>query len=545
MTTTHPRHHFNALSFLLMLLASAPGFAVELPSASRGSEEIKSYCIDFNWDLGRNAGFAKPGKWADADPKTHVEWYKSIGANVIQTFAVSCNGFAWYKSDVIPGQPGLKHDFLTEVVKLGHAEGMRVMGYFCIAANSRWGEENPALSYGTPSGYHIPYTDEYLAYLSSAIADAIKTTGIDGFMIDWVWMPERKSTQGKWLDAEKALYQQLMNEPFPGEESLTKEMNLAYGQKAIDRCWKAIHKAAKDADPDCIIWLTTNNVNHLLVKDSNMYKEVDWLMGESGRLDEILKLKPMVGEHTRLITCLSDFGGGDPTTAVPDALVAGVGLYGYAKPGDRSSTISLKDIFPKQLSELNGNDKRIAVLARAYQGRSIDAVWNGSRFAEPENPPPFRIQLKGRRGFSDTARVEFGEDGTVIHINTPYCSGRASLIRVGQEWPATITVRLNRAHVERPAPTDFRVANGTLGVSIVQKDGVRVVAGEMEGGLDLDKPWKGEGFLSGGNPESPIKIGSVQASITDEAVAVVVPGIITESNPPIISFEWGIDGGVR
>ena len=31
---------------------------------------------------------------------------------------------------------------------------MRVMGYFCIGANTRWGAEHPDLSYGTPSAYH-------------------------------------------------------------------------------------------------------------------------------------------------------------------------------------------------------------------------------------------------------------------------------------------------------------------------------------------------------------------------------------------------------
>ena len=163
-----------------------------------------------------------------------------MGVNVIQTFRVSSGGWAWYKGGPVPEQPGLKHDFLREVVRLGHKEGMRVMGYFCIAANTRWGQEHPDLSYGTPSTYHIPYTDEYLAYLSTAIGDAVKTTGIDGFMIDWVWQPKRLSTEGKWIEAEKKLYQQLMGEAFPGEDKLSGKQDLEYSRKAIDRCWKTI-----------------------------------------------------------------------------------------------------------------------------------------------------------------------------------------------------------------------------------------------------------------------------------------------------------------
>ncbi|MCH7226901.1 hypothetical protein, partial [Haloferula sp. A504] len=417
--------------------------------------------------------------------------------------------------------------------------------YFCIAANTRWGEENPELSYGTPSSYHIPYTDDYLAYLSAAITDAIKTTGIDGFMIDWVWMPRRSSTKGKWIDAEKKLYQQLMGEAFPGEDKLTREQELAYGRKAIDRCWKAIHKAAKTADPDSIIWLTTNHVNHPLVKDSDMYKEVDWLMGETGRLDEILPLRSIVGEDTRLITCLSDFGGNDPTSAVPEAIEAGVGLYGYAKPTNSRGTIDLEKIFPKQLSELGGNFKRIAIMARAYHGLSIDAIWKDGKLVEPENPPAFRMRFKGRRGFSDQGRIEFGKDKATLDIHTPYQMGRAQLTRVGDQWPSTIAVRFVRRHPDRPHANEFRVANGKIGVGIVQEDKVHAIAGEWLDQLDLDKPWKGEGFLNGGKPEKPIPVNRTQASTTADRVEFVIPSIITEGNPPVITFEWGYNGGVR
>jgi len=188
-----------------------------VPAAPAQIKDIKAYCLDFNWAAtGRKRKpFAAPGTWAGADPAQHVAWYKAMGANVIQTFCVSCNGYAWYKNGVVPEQPKLKYDFLPEVVKLGHKEGMLVFGYFCIASNPRWGQEHPDLSYGTPTTYHLPYTDEYLAYLSAAIGDAVRKTGIDGFMIDWVWQPKRDSTKGMWLECEKKLYAQLTGEAFP------------------------------------------------------------------------------------------------------------------------------------------------------------------------------------------------------------------------------------------------------------------------------------------------------------------------------------------
>ncbi len=528
-----------SVSLLLICGADADDHSAKAPEI----KDIKSYCLDFNW--AQRGGFAKPGTWKEADPAATVAWHKAVGSNVIQTFAVSCNGYAWYKNGVVPEQPGLKHDFLREVVKLGHAEGMMVMGYFCISANTRWGKENPDFSYGTPSKYHIPYTDKYLEYLSAAISDAVATTGIDGFMIDWVWQPTRKSTKGKWIQAEKDLYQQLMGEPFPGEDKLSEDQDLAYSRKAIDRCWKAIRKAAKDANPKCIVWLTTNNMLHPHVVDSDMYKEVDWLMGEKGNLKSILKAKSMIGEHTHLITCMAMWNGADPTTAVPEALDAGIGLYGFAKPNGRNGTINLSRILPMQLSELSGDSKSIAVLARAYRGKSIDSVWNGSTFVEPDSPPPFRIKLRGRKGFSDTAHLTHDEGKSTITIRSPYRSGRGQLQRVKEQWPDSIVIQLLRKSPESPGPTHFRIANGKVGVWISQTGETKVAAGTYEGGLDLREAWTAGKFLNGGNPESPIEIGNVSTRSNDEFVEIEVPSLITKGNPEMLAFEWCNGAGVR
>jgi len=357
--------------------------AAAQPKARRDApakvKDIKAYCLDFNW--GGRRSFARPGTWAAADPAEHVAWYKAMGANVIQTFAVSCNGYAWYKNGVVPEQPGLKHDFLGEVVRLGHKEGMLVVGYFCVGANTRWGKDHPDLSYGTPAAYHIPYTDEYLAHLSKSISDAVRKTGIDGIMLDWVWQPKRQSTKGKWLECEKKLYAKLMGQPFPKEGKLSAKQDVAYGRKAIDRCWKAVRKAAKDAKANCIIWLTSNHTTHPHVVNSDMYKETDWLMNEAG---DIKRVKSMVGKHTRLITCLARWNRQDATKVVPEALKEGIGLYGFAKPG-RNSLLPLEPLLKRPVSELKGDDRNIAVLARAYHGAGIDTVKNDNgQFVKPE-----------------------------------------------------------------------------------------------------------------------------------------------------------------
>ena len=71
--------------------------------------EIKAYNIDFNWGEGGPNGFARPGLWADANPVEHVNWYAALGCNVIQSFAVSCNGYAWYKNGIVPEPVSYTH----------------------------------------------------------------------------------------------------------------------------------------------------------------------------------------------------------------------------------------------------------------------------------------------------------------------------------------------------------------------------------------------------------------------------------------------------
>ena len=350
--------------FLLSLVCSAT--AADRPRQDPAA--IQAYCIDFNWGEGGPNGFARPGLWAEADPAAHVAWYQSLGANVMQTFCVSCNGYAWYKHGVVPEQPGLKHDFLTEAVRRGHQQGLRVMGYFCIGANTRWAQEHAEFSYGTPSSPHIPYTNKYLTYLTAAIQDAVQKTGIDGFMIDWVWQPDRSATHGKWLDCEKDLYAELMGSVFPGKNNLTPQQKLTYSRKAIERCWIAIHKAAKEVNPDCIIWLSCGNPTQPYVVNSRMFKEVDWLMNEAGDMERIKAIEPMIGEHTRLLTCLANWNKQDPALIIPAALKAGIGLFGFSRPGPDSLLPPVETYLAQPVDKLQGDAKNIAFLARAYHG---------------------------------------------------------------------------------------------------------------------------------------------------------------------------------
>ncbi len=342
---------------------------------SSGNDVVfKSYCLDFNWGEGGPNAFAEPGLWADADPEEHIKWYKDLGVNVIQTFIVSCNGYAWYKNGVVPPQPGLIHDFLPEMVEQGHREGMKVMGYLCIGSNTRWGIEYPEYSYGYPADRHIPYTRKYLNYLDAVIRDAIQKTGIDGFMIDWFYQPNRSSHEGRWLESEKERYLELMNEPFPGEEELTDIQYDTYSRRAIEACWDVIRKAAKETDPNSMIWLTAFDIAHPHYVDSKMFREIDWLMNEEGDVSKIEMIRNMVGADTQLITCLASWNKKDARKVVADALKADVGLYGFKKPDANSLLPPIDHYLSAPIESFEGDHRNIATFARVYNNLPMDYI---------------------------------------------------------------------------------------------------------------------------------------------------------------------------
>jgi len=337
---------------------------------------IKAYCIDFNWGPGGDHGFAKPGLWSDADPEEHLNWYKNMGCNTIQTFAVSCNGYAWYKNGLIPEQPGLKHDFLAEMVKLGNRNNIKVIGYFCVGANNRWEEEHPDLCYQM-DGQQIPLTNQYLDYLCSSIEDAIKKTDMDGIMLDWFYNPgggRDPLPALRWLPCEQVMYQELMNQPFPGKDNITPEIELDFRRKALDRGWKQIRAVTKQTKSDCIIWLTAYDLNSKEIASSDMLKEVDWLMNEAGDIASTEMVRTSVGNHTKLITCLANWNKRDPAAVVPAAIKANVGLYGFTKPVEGSLMPPVDYYLSSSVESMKGDEKNIAVLARAYKNLPLNYV---------------------------------------------------------------------------------------------------------------------------------------------------------------------------
>ncbi|HPO17361.1 MAG TPA: hypothetical protein PLI09_28270 [Candidatus Hydrogenedentes bacterium] len=342
---------------LFIALGLVLGINVLAATQSAPQERIKAFCVDFNWGT---EGFATPGMYAKASPKEHVEWYKAMGVNTIQTFCVSCPGYAWYRSHIAPVQPGMEGDFLKEIAELGHASGMKVMGYFCIGANAYWSEKHPEQCHPHPNAISIPFTNLYLNYLSRVIQESLRRTTIDGFMIDWVYnashfYPDKQYT---WLECEKQMYQELFGKPFPGDEAMDKARIDEFNRHAVMRCWDRIQAAAKSVKPGCIIWLSCFDLQHPQIAGSRMLRDIDWLMNEHPDPVKLEEAKKAVGPKTRLIQCICGWGDQhDAGKIINDPRFADVGLYGFARP-DATTTLPLEDG--------SGNARNIAAMRQFF-----------------------------------------------------------------------------------------------------------------------------------------------------------------------------------
>ncbi len=305
-----------------------------------------------------------------------MEWYENLGCNVVHSFGVSCNGYAWYKNGFVPEQPGLKYDFLTEMVKIGREKNMKIMAYFCVGANNKWEDDHPELTYQM-SGQQIPYTTQYLDYLCSSIEDVLEKANPDGIMLNWFYNPgggRDPLPPLRWLKCEQDMYQELMDSPFPGIDKITPDIELEFRRKAIERAWQRIKTTAKNAKSDCIIWLTAYEVNSKEYQGTSLLKEVDWLMNEAGDIERTKMMRDLAGDDTKLITCLANWNKQDPSEVVPAAIKQDIGLYGFTKPVSGPYMLPVDYYLSNPVDSLKGDEQNIAILARTFNNLPLDYV---------------------------------------------------------------------------------------------------------------------------------------------------------------------------
>ena len=344
--------------------------------------------IDLNWTGDK---FPPPGHWADVSPADHVGWCADLGANVIHSYTVSCNGYAWYKGGIVPPQPGLKHDYFREVMRLAHKRNMLVPGYYCVGANTKWAEEHPRQTYNPFTAVHIPLTDQYLDFLCDSIADGMKKTGMDVCALDWIWCP---GTQGKvftpsgepheqaWIDDEKELFTQLTGTRFPSSGVPNDEDKLAYERLAIERAWKRVRETRDSTDRNCLLAIWMNHPDRPSIQGSKIFEEVDWYISENGKPDRLEFARARARKETRLIQNLCGWANHDAKAYLSDPKYASFDMSGFAEPRANGLLPPVAEYLSKPIdsfphdekNRIATNDYNIAAIARFFRGLPMDAV---------------------------------------------------------------------------------------------------------------------------------------------------------------------------
>ncbi|MBK7709776.1 MAG: hypothetical protein IPJ37_01525 [Bacteroidales bacterium] len=105
-----------------------------------------------------------------------------------------------------------------------------------------------------------------------------------------------------------------------------------------------------------------------------MLREVDWVLNEAGDIATTESVRSMLGSHTKLITCLANWNGQEPSVVIPAAIKEKVGLYGFTKPVSGSMMPPVDHYLSSPVDSMKGDEKNIAVLARAFNNLPFDYV---------------------------------------------------------------------------------------------------------------------------------------------------------------------------
>ena len=149
----------------------------------------------------------------------------------------------------------------------------------------------------------------------------------------------------------------------------------AFEGKALDRCWQRIHDTAKRVNPDCVIWLSCNEVLDPILRDTSALRQVDRMMDESGTPEAMRQIAPLLGPRTQQLLCLVGWADRhDARNILSDTGNEKYGIYGFSKPNADSLPLPVSRYLTRPLESFQGNDRNIAALARFFNREPFDFV---------------------------------------------------------------------------------------------------------------------------------------------------------------------------
>jgi hypothetical protein len=195
---------------------------------------------------------------------------------------------------------------------------------------------------------------------------------MDGTMIDWLWNPHDSLRAQGWLPAEQKLFTQLTGKAFPASGQPAAEAKLEYDRKAINRCWARIKQARDQANRDCILWLSVNDLSRPCIKDSPLLRQVDWVMNESPdpRLYEIGRR--LAGPRTRMIQNEVGWTNHDAKSFLADPSHRSLDLYGFAEPEENSLPLAIDEYLKRPVDSFKGTDRACISSMTLYARWSLE-----------------------------------------------------------------------------------------------------------------------------------------------------------------------------
>ncbi|MGA3327059.1 MAG: hypothetical protein ABSF45_21550 [Terriglobia bacterium] len=126
------------------------------------------------------------------------------------------------------------------------------------------------------------------------------------------------------------------------------------GKASATSFWARIKEARDKANPNCLIWLSVNDLSKPCIQDSRLLRETDWVMNESPdpRLYEIGRR--MVGTGTRMIQNLVGWTNHDARNFLADPHNRGLNSYGFAEPGENSLPLPIDEYLRKPVDAFKG-----------------------------------------------------------------------------------------------------------------------------------------------------------------------------------------------
>ena len=281
--------------------------------------------------------------------KNVVEVAEKIGANVVVVFARDAWGYTYYRGGKAgPPRPGMKGDFLREVIEEAHRRGVRVMAMVAHTANkllymkhSDWAQVNsrgePILLEHTPSleGWEPQWPQLCInsPFLEHAVLEVreVLGLGVDGVLFDSLrYQP----------DPERACYcmwcRQRFREEFGCDMPVKPDWNNSVWRTLWDWRYKvvveALHRLAREAkkNGETIIVLYNSHPAGWAGRTNRVVEEarglLDGVFAECSEADyqppgfiaEMVKLtKAMAGDGVKVFASRNAFHQLKPTEPLP------------------------------------------------------------------------------------------------------------------------------------------------------------------------------------------------------------------------------------